>query len=155
MSVNASGMTRVHTNEVGSALFTSIKTTSSGVVSLHAYNKYLSDLIPSFSDKMTVTAGAACKLMIHQVPNQIISGDTFSPLISVHDAFGNFKRDSDSLVINASLAIPRNSILLYNNTAQTEKGLARFGIQIFGHEQNIQISCRAEGLEMISSPLFT
>ena len=154
MSVNASGMTRVHTNEVGSALFTSIKTTSSGVVSLHAYNKYLSDLIPSFSDKMTVTAGAACKLMIHQMPNQIISGDTLSPLISVHDAFGNFKRDSDSLVINASLAIPRNNILLYNNTAQTEKGLARFGIQIFGHEQNIQISCRAEGLEMISSPAF-
>ena len=68
--------------------------------------------------------------MMHQAPNQIISGDIFSPLISVHDAFENFKRDSDFLVINASLTIPRTNILLYNNTVQTEKGLARFGIQI-------------------------
>jgi len=103
---------------------------------------------------MTILPGTDYKLMVHDVPSQVISGHVFAPLLSVHDVFGNFKRDASIYTVNATLRSPPASILVYNTTAQTKDGVARFGVLFFGNEKDLTVEFTASGLLSVVTVAF-
>ena len=153
LTVPASGITSVYTDAEGRAYFHSVRTTYSGLVRLHAFNKYLSDLSGSSSDQMTIVPGADFQLKIHTLPAQAISADLFGPIISVHDVFGNFKKDANHSVI-ATMKIAPPDLLVYNMAAPLQGGCAQFGIEFFGQHPRNQLEFTAEGLVPVVSEIF-
>jgi len=154
MRAPAFGVTSNFTDAEGTAYFYSLRTVDAGLVSLHAFNVYLNDLSFANSDRMIIVAGTDYKLMVHDVPRQVISGDIFSPFISVHDVFENFKKDAGLYTVHATLKSASASILVYNTTAQTKDGVVRFGVQFFGIGRDLTVDFSAQGLFSVATAAF-
>jgi hypothetical protein len=154
ITVPVSGITSVDTDAEGRAYFPSVRTTHSGLVRLHAFNNYLSDLSRSSSDQMTIVPGVDFQLKIHSLPFQTITSGIFRPIVSVHDVFGNFKKDADAnhSVIATLKSAPRN-MLVFNMVAKVQGGCAQFEIKFVGQNPGNQLEFTAEGLfPVVSAP---